>query len=186
MTNCGAVANAAVLKKCAGRPSGLPADFGLPTIFGRCSANPANELLFVACVTVTGIPDCSEKMHSATTHPATHSPIPRRRKPMPSSRRQIVDPAERSHIRHIAVRGIPLQIRPKGIRRHQTARVRRRQHRRREYRRSIVNQLRMRVGKQKRNPRENLCSTFASNRVVVRRAAVVPVSRHIQKPRIRL
>src|SRR6185369_4882931 len=61
IVNCGAVANAAVLIKRAGERS-FGDKFGLPTRFGRCNANPAKELLFVACVTVTGMPDCSSSI----------------------------------------------------------------------------------------------------------------------------
>src|ERR1700692_3574083 len=90
MTNCGAVANAAVLKKCAG-VLWLGGRFGFPTIFGRCSANPANALLFVACVTVTGIPDCSEKI-AFSDHPpntALPTPVDANRCPRPAGRSYI-------------------------------------------------------------------------------------------------
>jgi hypothetical protein len=50
-----------VLKKRAGFLS-EGGRFGFPTRFGRCGTKPANELLFVACVTVTGMLDCRETM----------------------------------------------------------------------------------------------------------------------------
>ena len=38
------------------------ARLGCRTRFGLCSTKPAKALLFVACVTVTGIPDCSSSI----------------------------------------------------------------------------------------------------------------------------
>src|SRR5262245_23857359 len=58
MVNCGAIANAAVLKNCAvvccdeGR-------LGFDETFGRCVPKPAKALKFVTCVTAKGSPDCN-------------------------------------------------------------------------------------------------------------------------------
>ncbi len=75
MVNCGAVANAAVLKKRVGFLS-LGLKFGLPTRFGRWRTKPANELLLVACVTVIGIPDWSERIVLTDQPPRTEFSIP--------------------------------------------------------------------------------------------------------------
>src|SRR5579859_4019111 len=61
MVNFGAGAKASVLKKWAGVRSPDESDV-FATMLGRCKAKPAKELLLVACVTVTGMPDCSEAM----------------------------------------------------------------------------------------------------------------------------
>src|SRR4051812_11855185 len=76
MVNWGAVAKAAVLKKRDGERSAEGSE-GLPTRSGRWMEKPAKELKFVACVTVTGIPDCDDMMELSCQPPRNASPIPR-------------------------------------------------------------------------------------------------------------
>src|SRR5262249_36097702 len=46
---------------------------GLLMRFGRCVPNPANALLFVACVSASGSPDCNVTMPD-TSHPRANAP----------------------------------------------------------------------------------------------------------------
>ena len=99
--NCGAVANALVLKNFAGILS--PEDrLGSPTWLGRWMEKPANELKFVAWVTVTGIPDCNDRIVFSRQPPSIAFSDAVRCKPMPVACGQVVDPAERSDIRHVS------------------------------------------------------------------------------------
>src|SRR5262249_33615650 len=68
---------------------------GSPTRFGRWVPNPANALLFVVCVTATGIPDCSVTtaltFQSLTTAP--RAPCAWRARPDPIGRSQTTEAA---------------------------------------------------------------------------------------------
>ena len=116
-----------MLKKCAGVRR-LGARLGTPTRLGRCKAKPAKELLLVAWVTVTGMPDCKERI--AVEGPAAEelSARPVEAKRWPCAGGQIVDAADGGDIGHVAAGDVSLEPGAKGVCRDEAAGIGRGEH----------------------------------------------------------
>ena len=124
--------------------------------FGRCTAYPRLELLFVACVTATASPDCI-RTSPPICHPEIFQPAG-----------DLIDPARREHPRNVALDTSFSSCRLKASAAPVVVSSRTREDGLREHAGGVVHQLRKGVRGSQVRPRERRFSSLRLQRVVVR------------------